>query len=82
VNVGSREAVSVRSVVERVAECCGRPELVRFGARPVGQGEPARLVADVRRLREELGWRPRVELGRGLRQTVEWWGAARGRVSG
>jgi nucleoside-diphosphate-sugar epimerase len=81
VNVGSGEAVSVRTVVERVAECCGRPELVRFGARPMGEGEPERLVADVGRLRDELGWRPRVELSEGLRRAVEWWRAERGRVN-
>jgi nucleoside-diphosphate-sugar epimerase len=81
VNVGSGEAVSVRGVVEVVAECCGRPELVCFGARPTGAAEPARLVADVGRLREEVRWRPRVELREGLRRAVEWWRAERGRVN-
>jgi nucleoside-diphosphate-sugar epimerase len=24
-------------------------------------------------LRDELGWRPRVQLDKGLRETVNWW---------
>ena len=73
VNVGSGEAVAVRDVVGRVAVACGRPELVRLGERPAPANEPPRLVADVRILREELGWRPRIDLAAGLENTVEWW---------
>lgn len=74
VNVGSGEAVAVREVVAAVAAACGRPDLIRFGARPLPALDPPRLVADVRRLRE-LGWRPRVGLADGLAGTVAWWRA-------
>jgi nucleoside-diphosphate-sugar epimerase len=77
VNVGSGEPVAVRDVASHVARACGRPELVRFGARATPAGEPPHLVADVGRLRDELGWRPRVELVAGLRETVNWWRARR-----
>jgi nucleoside-diphosphate-sugar epimerase len=73
VNVGSGEAATVRAVVEAVAVAAGRPELLRLGARPVPPTEPALLVADVGRLRGELGWAPRIDLGRGLADTVAWW---------
>lgn len=73
VNVGSGRAVAVRAVVERVAELCGRPDLVRFGARPLTGTEPPRLVADIARLRDALGWRPRVDLASGLESAVDWW---------
>lgn len=76
VNVGSGAAVAVREVVERVAAACGRPELVRLGEREAAGAEPPLLVADVSRLRHELGWRPRVGLADGLRETVGWWRAA------
>jgi nucleoside-diphosphate-sugar epimerase len=77
INVGSGEPVPVRTVIEHVARACGRPDLVRLGARETPAGEPPLLVADVRRLRDELGWRPRIELARGLSETVNWWRAAR-----
>jgi nucleoside-diphosphate-sugar epimerase len=73
INIGSGDAVSVRSVIEVVARVCGRPELVRFGARPTPPGEPQLLVADVSRLRNELNWRPSISLEDGVREVVNWW---------
>ncbi|MBP3959792.1 NAD(P)-dependent oxidoreductase [Gemmata sp. G18] len=73
VNVGSGAAVAVRDLIDHVARECGRPDLVRLGARATPAGEPPLLVADAGRLRDELGWRPRTDLERGLRETVDWW---------
>jgi nucleoside-diphosphate-sugar epimerase len=73
VNIGSGCAVPVRRVIELVGQYCGRPDLIRLGLRPTPPNEPDLLVADVTRLREELGWRPRFELEHGLQDAVEWW---------
>jgi nucleoside-diphosphate-sugar epimerase len=70
VNVASGEGRSVRDVVETAARTVGRPELVRFGA-PVDE-EPL-VVADVTRLRDEVGWSRARSLEQGLAETVEWW---------
>ncbi|HKB34992.1 MAG TPA: hypothetical protein VKD72_00970, partial [Gemmataceae bacterium] len=73
VNIGSGEAVAVRTVVERLADQLGARHLLRLGARPSPPGEPPLVVADISRLREELRWVPRLDLERGLARTVEWW---------
>jgi nucleoside-diphosphate-sugar epimerase len=73
VNVGSGEAVAVRAVVEAVARCCGRPDLVRLGARPTPPNEPPVLVADVGRLRGEVGWRPSIPFEHGIGDAVLYW---------
>lgn len=73
VNVASGVAVSVREVVEKIGVATGRPELVRFGVRPTPPGDPPLLVADVTRLRTELGWVPRIGLDEGIARTVDWW---------
>jgi nucleoside-diphosphate-sugar epimerase len=73
VNVASGEPVAVRAVVAHIGAACGRPDLIRFGERPTPAGEPPRVVADVTRLRDELGWHPRVGLAAGLAETVAWW---------
>ncbi|QJW99143.1 NAD-dependent epimerase/dehydratase family protein [Frigoriglobus tundricola] len=73
INIGSGEPVAVRDVVAGVARACGRTGLVRLGARPTPPGEPPRVTADVTRLRDELGWRPRIDLATGLRATANWW---------
>jgi nucleoside-diphosphate-sugar epimerase len=78
VNIGSSERVSIAALVDIIARQIGRPELVRLGARAVSSDEPAILVPDVRRLYEELGWRPGFTLEEGLTDTISWW---RGRLA-
>ncbi|MER5494393.1 UDP-glucose 4-epimerase GalE [Streptomyces sp. NPDC002490] len=59
-NVGRGEGVSVREVVAAVTAAAGRedePEVL-----PRRAGDPARLVADVDRAAQVLGWRPRHSL--------------------
>jgi nucleoside-diphosphate-sugar epimerase len=77
VNVASGDGVTVRDVVETLARLTGRADLLDAGALPMRPGDPESLVADVGRLRDEVGWTPRVGLEDGLRETVDWW---RGRV--
>ncbi|HEX5852680.1 MAG TPA: NAD(P)-dependent oxidoreductase [Solirubrobacteraceae bacterium] len=73
INVASGRCCTIREMVTLVAEAAGRPELVRWGAVPTRPGDPSRLTADVRRLREEVGFAPRVELEDGVQRTVAWW---------
>jgi nucleoside-diphosphate-sugar epimerase len=63
----------VRDLVASLTAELGGAHLVRWGARPATEGVAPRVVADVGRLRREVGWRPRWELETGLRQTVRWW---------
>jgi nucleoside-diphosphate-sugar epimerase len=80
VNMASGRPVPVADLVMAVAESAGRPELVRLGARPLAPGEPERLTAEVRRLREEVGWVPAVGLREGAERTVKWWRRALART--
>ena len=75
VNIASGAAVSIREVAELLAAEAGRPDLLRIEDSPARSQEPRRLVADVRRLREEVGWEPAVSLRDGLRRTLAWWRA-------
>jgi nucleoside-diphosphate-sugar epimerase len=73
VNIASGEGVRLAEVIALIAEEIGRPELVRLGALPRREGDPAKLLADVSRLREEVGFERRISLGRGIRDTIAWW---------
>jgi nucleoside-diphosphate-sugar epimerase len=75
INVGSGRRSTIGEMVTLLAEEIGRPELVRWGALPSRPGEPSELIADVGRLREEVGFIPRVDLADGVRRTVSWWRA-------
>jgi nucleoside-diphosphate-sugar epimerase len=73
VNVASGRPCTLREMVTLLAEEAGRPELVRWGALPTRAEEPQQLVADVRRLHNEVGFVPRVDLHAGVRRTVAYW---------
>jgi nucleoside-diphosphate-sugar epimerase len=73
VNVGSGKGVALKDVLESAASLTGRDDLLRLGALPTPNHEPASVVADVTRLRQEVGFAPAFTLKSGLEATVEWW---------
>ncbi|HLW95388.1 MAG TPA: NAD(P)-dependent oxidoreductase [Solirubrobacteraceae bacterium] len=73
VNIASGEGVSVAELVTWIGAALGRPELIDLGALPSRPGEPERLVAEVARLREEVGFTPRFGPREGVEETVSWW---------
>jgi nucleoside-diphosphate-sugar epimerase len=73
VNIASGEGVTIKDVVVRIADLLKRHELVQFGSVPTPVDEPKTLVADVNRLKLELGWSRRWSLVDGLEETINWW---------
>ncbi len=75
-NVGSGTEVSILELLEAIARILGvRPSYTPAPPRP---GDVSRIVADIRRAREAIGWEPRVPLEAGLRRTIEWIRQSRG----
>lgn len=72
VNIASGVPISVRTIIERIAEKIGRPDLIRLGSIASAKG-PLRILASTQRLREEVGWRPQYDLDEGLDRTIDWW---------
>lgn len=73
VNICSGTAIPIREIARQVAELLGKPELLQIGALPTSASEPALIVGDNARLREELGWSPSLTLCQGLSQTIAEW---------
>lgn len=73
VNVASGQPVAIKEIVATIAEIIGRPELLRLGAIPAPADEPPLLLADVRRLSNDVCWTPAYDLQRGLTATIQWW---------
>ena len=73
INIGSGIPVTLREIVSRIATKLDQSPLVQFGAIPSHPHDSPLVVADVTRLAEEVKWRPRYDLDRGLDATIAWW---------
>jgi len=69
-NVGSGVPVTVADLAMMVGRIVGAPELIQLGVRDTPQDDPRMLVADTRRARSVLAWKPLVGLESGLERTV------------
>ncbi len=73
INVASGEARSIASILGMIGVATKRPELIQLGAKPKGENEPARVVASVKRLRDEVGVVFPKPIDQRISETVEWW---------
>jgi CDP-glucose 4,6-dehydratase len=74
-NAGGEKPHSVREVVELIVEEAGGGVGPDFQGEGVPEGEIDRQYVDSTKLREQTGWRPRVELRDGLGRTLDWYRA-------
>ena len=70
-NLGNGNGFSVKEVIETVRAVSGRK--VKAEVAPRRSGDPATLIADSTRIREELGWNPRYSDLRSIVQSAWDW---------
>lgn len=73
VNIASGQPVALRELIYKIAAKLNREDLIQLGVTSTPPDEPPLLVADVRRLHDEVAWAPKYDLDTGLEQTIEWW---------
>jgi nucleoside-diphosphate-sugar epimerase len=73
VNIASGRPVRVADVVASIARQMNGERLVRFGARPIPEGELPSIAAATARLREEVGWSASRTLDDGIAEAIAWW---------
>lgn len=73
VNICSGDAAALRDIVALIARATDGSERVRLGALARRPDDPLVLVGSSRRLRDELGFSPAIDLEAGIASTVEWW---------
>jgi nucleoside-diphosphate-sugar epimerase len=76
-NVCSGEPVTIAGLMQTLGELLGRPELIRLGAYPNREWDPAYVCGDNHKLRTQARWSQRYKLRDGLADTVAWWKGAR-----
>jgi nucleoside-diphosphate-sugar epimerase len=77
IDIASGQPTSLKTVISTIAYKLNGEDLVLLGALPPRPNETPLLVADIRRLTNELGWQPTDSLETGLDKTIEWWKAHR-----
>lgn len=70
-NLGNGNGYSVLEVIKAAEEVTGKPIKVKLGARR--PGDPAVLVAGSKKIRNELGWKPRLVDLRAIVETAWRW---------
>jgi len=73
VNIASGRPIALSEMIYAIAEKLGRNDLVHLGAIEASPDEPPLLVADTRKLNQQVGWQPQYALDQGLEHTIDWW---------
>jgi nucleoside-diphosphate-sugar epimerase len=73
VNIGSGEGIALKDVIKTIGNKIGRNNLIRMGALSSPENEPPIMVADTKRLTDEVGWIPIFDINTGLYRTIQWW---------
>ncbi len=77
-NIGTNTETSLLELAEALLAVMGRSDLaVEFGPARAVNGV-TRRIASIEAAREQLGWKPEVDLHAGLRTLVDWWRARAG----
>jgi nucleoside-diphosphate-sugar epimerase len=72
-NLGSGHPKPLRMIGEKIAVLIGNGSLPGFGEIPYRPDQVMHLEADISRLHEATGWKPRVGIDDGLKTTVAWY---------
>jgi nucleoside-diphosphate-sugar epimerase len=73
VNIASGYPVALKDIVYNIGHKLHKTDLIRLGAISPPEDEPRILIADVKRLADEVGWSPKYSLDQGLNNAIEWW---------
>ena len=76
INIASGIPLALKDLVNLVADKLDARDRVDFGSRPRQDNERPRIVADVTRLKEIIGWTPGYQLETAIDETIAWWRAS------
>jgi len=67
-NVASDEEISVNQLLVEIERSLGKKPVVRYV--PALKGDPARNPADISKVRDVVGWVPKVKVSEGIKETI------------
>jgi nucleoside-diphosphate-sugar epimerase len=72
VNIASGIGVTLGTIVTKLGQIAGSEDLIELGALSDRPNDPSKMVANISRI-WSTGWRPQIDLKRGLEDTFSWW---------
>ncbi|MCW9706756.1 NAD-dependent epimerase/dehydratase family protein [Fodinibius salsisoli] len=72
INIGSGRAVKLREIVDLVGTKLNGLDLLEYGPVESKFDSPV-VMADITKLRDEVGWTPKYDLESGIGDTINWW---------
>jgi len=72
VNIASGSPITIKDIVFKIAKKIDCQDLIELGVIPTSENDPHLLIADVKRLSDEVGWCPKCDLDHGLEQAIEY----------
>jgi nucleoside-diphosphate-sugar epimerase len=69
-NIASGKVVSIKQMVQWIGEKMDAKDRIRFLQ---GNGEPKEMIAEAKRLSNEVHWQGKFDLRAALDQTIQWW---------
>ena len=72
-NLGSGKAYPIKTIAELIANYINPQISLGFGKMSFRQDQVMHLEADISRLNKQVGWRPKMSLTEGLKQTMDWY---------
>ncbi|QWU99345.1 NAD-dependent epimerase/dehydratase family protein [Francisella salimarina] len=74
INIASGQGIMIKNVLARITSLLNTPpELIKLGALPSNPNDPKLLLANTKRLNDELGWQPSMSFDEALLDTIDWW---------
>tara|TARA_R110001606_G_scaffold396457_2_gene570615 strand:- start:3102 stop:4010 length:909 start_codon:yes stop_codon:yes gene_type:complete len=73
INLGSGQDATIGHIARLIGDLMDRPDLIALGALPDREGEPAVQIPNLKRMRDELKYQPKINHKRGLQDAIDWW---------
>lgn len=72
-NIASGNPVSIKEITEKIREKIGSKGRIDYNLSTANNNEHKVVLADINRLTNETGWRPKTSLDNALDNTIAWW---------
>jgi len=77
-NLGEQETISLRELIDEVAEAVGKP--AQINTMPMQAGDVSITYANIEKARKLLGYNPTTSVSEGIVQFVEWYKTNKGKI--